>query len=79
MLGRKRNKEVYCISNHFLALTAFFWGSQAEEALQKYLQSKEFECVTIWQTDLILTAREEEMEGEKKMEKKDARQKFYTF
>eukprot|EP00069_Balaena_mysticetus_P006476 bmy_18638T0 len=37
-------------------------GIQAEEALQKYLQSKEFECVTIWQTDLILTAREEEME-----------------
>ncbi|XP_061042336.1 guanylate-binding protein 5-like isoform X2 [Eubalaena glacialis] len=37
-------------------------GIQAEEALQKYLQSKEFECVTIWQTDVILTAREEEME-----------------
>lgn len=26
--------------------------------------------VTIWQTDLVLTAREKEMEGEKKMEKK---------
>lgn len=25
---------------------------------------------TIWQTDLVLTAREKEMEGEKKMEKK---------
>ncbi|TKC44794.1 hypothetical protein EI555_003710, partial [Monodon monoceros] len=37
-------------------------GIQAEEALQKYLQSKESVSVTIWQTDLVLTAREKEME-----------------
>ncbi|XP_004263049.1 guanylate-binding protein 5 isoform X1 [Orcinus orca] len=37
-------------------------GIQAEEALQKYLQSKESVSDTIWQTDLVLTAREKEME-----------------
>ncbi|XP_032509357.1 guanylate-binding protein 5 [Phocoena sinus] len=37
-------------------------GIQAEKALQKYLQSKESVSVTIWQTDLVLTAREKEME-----------------
>ncbi|XP_015992400.2 guanylate-binding protein 5 isoform X2 [Rousettus aegyptiacus] len=37
-------------------------GIQAEETLQKYLQSKESVSNTILQTDLALTAREKEME-----------------
>lgn len=36
-------------------------GIQAEEALQKYLKSKESVSATILQTDQALTAREEEM------------------
>lgn len=35
--------------------------------------------VTILQTDLALTAMEKEIEGEEKMGKKNATQKFYTF
>ena len=38
-------------------------GIQAEEALQKYLESKESMSVTILQTDLALTAMEKEIEG----------------
>ncbi|XP_052492969.1 guanylate-binding protein 5-like [Budorcas taxicolor] len=38
-------------------------GIQAEEALQKYLESKESVSVTILQIDLALTAREKEIEG----------------
>ncbi|KAF4021607.1 hypothetical protein G4228_012997 [Cervus hanglu yarkandensis] len=38
-------------------------GIQAEEALQKYLESKESVSVTILQTDLALTASEKEIEG----------------
>ncbi|XP_046500996.1 guanylate-binding protein 5 [Equus quagga] len=38
-------------------------GIQAEEALKKYLQSKEAVSNAILQTDLALTAREMEMEG----------------
>ncbi|ELR57839.1 Guanylate-binding protein 5 [Bos mutus] len=37
-------------------------GIQAEEALQKYLESKESMSVTILQTDLALTAMEKEIE-----------------
>ncbi|XP_060256645.1 guanylate-binding protein 5 isoform X3 [Ovis aries] len=36
---------------------------EAEEALQKYLESKESVSVTIFQIDLALTAREKEIEG----------------
>ena len=45
-------------------------GIQAEEALQKYLESKESMSVTILQTDLALTAMEKEIEGEGKMGEK---------
>ncbi|XP_055258691.1 guanylate-binding protein 5-like isoform X1 [Moschus berezovskii] len=38
-------------------------GVQAEEALQKYLESKESVSLTILQTDLALTAMEKEIEG----------------
>lgn len=40
-------------------------GLQAEEALRKYLQSKESMNVTIFQTDLALTQREKEMEAQR--------------
>ncbi|XP_032970712.1 guanylate-binding protein 5-like isoform X1 [Rhinolophus ferrumequinum] len=41
-------------------------GIQAEEALRKYLQSKESVSDTILQTDLVLTKREKEMEEARK-------------
>lgn len=48
-----------------------FWGSQAEEVLQKYLKAKEQLSKTILQTDKALTAKENERKGEKGVEAMD--------
>ena len=60
-------------------LTSCFWGSQAEEALQKYLKSKESVSNAVLQTDQALTAKEKETKGEKKTEAMQERQEMSKF
>lgn len=52
----------------FPSSNSMFWGSQAEEELQKYLKTKEQLSKTILQTDQALTAKENARKGEKEME-----------
>uniref|UniRef100_A0A8D2ARM5 GB1/RHD3-type G domain-containing protein n=1 Tax=Sciurus vulgaris TaxID=55149 RepID=A0A8D2ARM5_SCIVU len=51
-------------------------GTQAEEALQKYLKSKESVSNAVLQTDQALTAKEKETKGEKKTEAMQERQEM---
>uniref|UniRef100_A0A8D2AKH7 GB1/RHD3-type G domain-containing protein n=1 Tax=Sciurus vulgaris TaxID=55149 RepID=A0A8D2AKH7_SCIVU len=54
-------------------------GTQAEEALQKYLKSKESVSNAVLQTDQALTAKEKETKGEKKTEAMQERQEMSKF
>ncbi|XP_065765413.1 guanylate-binding protein 5-like isoform X2 [Muntiacus reevesi] len=61
--SEKEAIEVF-MKNSFKDEDQGYWKKlEAEEALQKYLESKESVSVTILQTDLALTASEKEIEG----------------
>ena len=47
---------------------SMYWGFQAKEELQKYLNAKESVSNTILQTDQALTAKERQRQGEQDFE-----------
>lgn len=55
--------------SHFWLLTSRCVDSKVEEALQKFLQSKEDVIDAILRTDQALTAREKEIEGEEQLKR----------
>ena len=66
-MWEKKERHFLVCKLAFPSSNSMFWGSQAEEELQKYLKTKEQLSNTILQTDQALTAKEIARKGEKEM------------